>query len=151
MSSRVSCIHHAYQTVCTIVHKSPPLFVIMYNKTKKSALHRYFDTCFMHNIGGVSDTRWYDSLASSIRYSSYILRKRCVKLTEWGGLFVLVFVFIFNSYYLCMYRIYLKSTSQNLIWIGVRYLKHFNLIKNICYYIRKCSSSYFLRYLFSWK
>ena len=27
----------------------------------KSASLRYFDTCFMHNMGGVSDRRWQDS------------------------------------------------------------------------------------------
>ena len=30
---------------------------VMYYKTKKSTSHRYFDACFIHNIGGVSDRR----------------------------------------------------------------------------------------------
>ena len=36
---------------------------IMYHKIKKSALFRYFDTCFMDNIEGDADKRWHDFLS----------------------------------------------------------------------------------------
>ena len=32
-------------------------YIFMYFKTENSASLRYFDTCFMLNIGGVSDRR----------------------------------------------------------------------------------------------
>ena len=35
----------------------------MYYKTNKTASRRYFDTCFMHNIGEVFDIRWHDLLS----------------------------------------------------------------------------------------
>ena len=62
----------------------------------KSTPHCYFDTCFIHNTGGVSDKQWHDSLfmyytdkesCQSIKISSYIVRKTCVNITEWGGFF----------------------------------------------------------------
>ena len=72
----------------------------LYNKTKKSALLRYFDTCFMHNIEAVYNIRWHDSLSmycidkeimsSSIRNYSYIVNETCVKITEEGKLLGLI-------------------------------------------------------------
>ena len=38
-------------------------FLCVEVKIKKSVLLRYFNTCFMHNIGGLSDRRWHDSLS----------------------------------------------------------------------------------------
>ena len=37
-------------------------------KQKKSVLFCYFDTCFMYNIGQVSDWWWHDSLAMYCRW-----------------------------------------------------------------------------------
>ena len=45
----------------------------MYNKTKKYGSLRYFDTCYMHSIGGVSNRRWRDSLSMY-----YIDKKSCI-------------------------------------------------------------------------
>ena len=35
----------------------------IYTKTRKSPSLRYCDTCFMHNMRGVSYRRWHDSLS----------------------------------------------------------------------------------------
>ena len=40
-----------------------PLLPPCINLLKKYVSLRYFDTCFMHNIGGVSDRRWHDILS----------------------------------------------------------------------------------------
>ena len=64
-----------------------------YHETKQFTSVHYFNKCFMHKIG-VSNRRWHDSWSmyyieteSSIRNSSYIVHKTCVKITEWDGLF----------------------------------------------------------------
>ena len=44
------------------------IFSRMYFRTKKSASYRYFDTCFMYTIGGVSYNQLHDSLS---RYNKY--------------------------------------------------------------------------------
>ena len=44
------------------IYQYTPTKQCRYYKTKKSASLRYVATCFMHNIGGVSDRRWHDSL-----------------------------------------------------------------------------------------
>ena len=49
----------------------------IFYKTKKCASLRYVDTCFMHNIGGVSDRRLHDSLSMY-----YIVKKSCYRLPE---------------------------------------------------------------------
>ena len=67
----------------------------------------------MHNIGGVSDTRWHDSL--SMKYSA-----GCVIITECGGLFdIIVYTDKYNSgfcwikhmihMYLCLELFYIIS------------------------------------------
>ena len=53
------------------------LICLLYYKTKKSTSLRYFDTCFLHNIGRVSDKRWHDSLSTY-----YIDKKSCHRLSE---------------------------------------------------------------------
>ena len=40
----------------------------LYYRTKNTAPHRYFDTCFMLSIGGVSDRRWHDCSAHDDMY-----------------------------------------------------------------------------------
>ena len=53
-----------------------------YYKNKKSTLLRYFETSFMHNIGGVFDRWWHDSLSMhymDMRNSSYIVHETCEK------------------------------------------------------------------------
>ena len=49
----------------------------MYYKIKNSASLQYFDTCFMHNIGGVSDRQLNYCL-----YMYYIDRESCHLLSE---------------------------------------------------------------------
>ena len=44
-------------------------------RTKKCASLRYFDTCFMHNIGRVFDRRWHDFLSVY-----YIDKESCLSL-----------------------------------------------------------------------
>ena len=49
--------HHGTKGVKGILNCAP----IMPRDVKESASLRYFDTCFMHNIGRVSDRWWHDS------------------------------------------------------------------------------------------
>ena len=51
-------IHISYFGPVFLVGRKP-----LIRNTEKSASLRCFDTCFMHNIGGVSDRRWHDSLS----------------------------------------------------------------------------------------
>ena len=47
-------------------------YIFMYYKTENSASLRYFDTCFMLNIGGVSNRQGYDSLSMYYLFFSHI-------------------------------------------------------------------------------
>ena len=49
----------------------------MYCKTRKSASLRHFDTCFVHNIGGVTYIQRHDSL-----HTYFIDKESCHRLLK---------------------------------------------------------------------
>ena len=56
---------------------SRELNIFIYYKTIKSVYLRYFDICFVHNIGGVYDRWWHDSLSMQ-----YIDKESCHHFSE---------------------------------------------------------------------